>query len=116
MLQRLFAPALPFAAEEAWSWWHEGSVHVARWPEAGTDGAGQGLALEAISEVLGNVRRAKTEAKLSQRAAVAALDVHGPVEWIAAIEASRDDLAEALTVTTLTVGEADDVVIDVALA
>ena len=75
-----------------------------------------GSSLEAISEVLASVRRAKTEAKLSQRAAVATLDVRGPAEWIAAIEACRDDLVEALTVTTLTVGEADDVDIDVALA
>ena len=37
VLQRLLAPTLPFAAEEAWSWWHDGSVHAARWPE--TDGA-----------------------------------------------------------------------------
>ena len=27
---RLFAPIMPFAAEEAWSWWHDTSVHVAR--------------------------------------------------------------------------------------
>ncbi len=29
-MQRLFAPTLPFAAEESWSWWNESSVHSGR--------------------------------------------------------------------------------------
>ena len=51
--------------------------------------------LGPVSEVLAIVRRAKTEAKLSQRASVDELLVSGPPEAVAAIEACRNDLAEA---------------------
>ncbi len=74
------------------------------------------LSLDPISEVLASVRRVKTEAKVSQRAAVATLDVRGPADWLASIEAARDDLTEALSVTTLTLREADDVTIAATLA
>jgi valyl-tRNA synthetase len=115
-LQRLLAPTLPFAAEEAWSWWHDGSVHAARWPEHDAERGRGDLSLDAVSEVLAKVRRLKTEAQVSQRAAVDTLVVRGPAAWIASIDACRADVTEALTVGTLTLVEADDVAIEATLA
>ena len=76
-LQRMLAPVLPFATEESWSWWHDTSVHNAAWPTP-HDVSDPGVTLDAASEVLALVRRAKTEAKVSQRAAVATLALAGP--------------------------------------
>jgi len=72
-LQRLFAPHIPFATEEVWSWWQTGSIHRASWPTR-TDLLGGTTAIEstealldAVCNVLAVIRRTKTEAKVSQR-------------------------------------------------
>jgi valyl-tRNA synthetase len=89
-LQRLLAPVLPFVTAEAWSWWHDGSVHRAPWPEAAApDGADPRL-LEVSSRVLAAVRGAKSTAKVGMRTEVprvvvtAAPEVHPLVEAVAA--------------------------------
>jgi valyl-tRNA synthetase len=111
-LQRLLAPTLPFAAEEVWSWWHDGSVHVEPWPEAtGAAGDEPEVDLDAISEILGRVRRAKTEAKVSQRATVSRLVIRTPSGR--AVEPAQDDLVDALTVTELEVVDAEELDVDV---
>ena len=113
-LTRLLAPTLPFASEEAWSWWHERSVHAATWPvPAGvTD---PGLDLDAVSEVLQRVRRAKTEAKRSQRSEVARVVVGAPAAAQPALEAAAADLTDALTIGELAIEPADAIGVAVEL-
>jgi valyl-tRNA synthetase len=75
---RLFAPILPYVTEEVWSWWQEGSVHRAAWPVAGElPAGGDPVVLAATSDVLRQVRRAKSAAKVSMRAEVERAAVRG---------------------------------------
>ena len=76
------------------------------------------LDLDAVSEVLGRVRRTKTEAKVSQRAAVERLGIDhaGGSRATAAIEAARADLVDALTIRELTITTGDGWVVDAAMA
>lgn len=80
VLLRLFAPYLPFATEEVWSWTHEGSIHTASWPTAddlGVAAEPSGL-LGLVSEALIGIRRAKTDAKASQKTDVVSATIAGP--------------------------------------
>jgi valyl-tRNA synthetase len=101
VLQRLLAPMLPFATEEVWSWWQSGSIHRTNWPTSNETLAGctankDGLAeLDAIYVVLAAVRRAKTEAKVSQRAEVAKLNVTSDAKTLNVIRTNIDDLRNA---------------------
>jgi valyl-tRNA synthetase len=102
---RLFAPFLPFVTEEVWSWWQEGSVHRAAWPEpaealaaagAGTGApeAGSGT-LEAASGAIAAVRAAKSGAHVSMRAPVRELVVAARREQLDALEAVLPDVEAA---------------------
>ncbi|MBI5161454.1 MAG: valine--tRNA ligase [Micrococcales bacterium] len=74
---RLLAPVLAFATEEVWSWTHDGSVHTAAWPEPAGDSERSGL-LAAVSAALVGIRRAKTDAKASQKTPVLRARLEGP--------------------------------------
>jgi len=117
VLLRLFAPFMPFVTEEAWSWWQDGSVHATTWPSAGSgDGADAGdpAVLATAAAVLGQVRKAKTAAKLSIRAEAARVVVRGPDE--AAVRASEPDLRAAGNITDFVFEPAAELETEVTLA
>ena len=104
-LQRLFAPMLPFVTEEVWSWWKDGSIHNAPWPTAGELGATGDDILDPVCEVLAVIRRAKTEAKTSQRTPVTNATVTADAAYIAAVKLGQADLIDAGTVEKLVFAE-----------
>jgi valyl-tRNA synthetase len=102
---RLFAPFLPFVTEEVWSWWQEGSVHTARWPSASelrlVGGDGDPAVLAAASSVIGAIRKAKSDAKVSMRTEVASVIVRGSEEALAPLRQVVTDVAAAGRVNRL---------------
>jgi valyl-tRNA synthetase len=94
-LLRLFAPFLPFVTEEVWSWWQSGSVHAARWPSSAGLGGGDPGFLDTASAAIAAVRKAKSDARLSMRADVAALVFSGDPAAVAALAAVLADVRAA---------------------
>ncbi|MFD4957412.1 valine--tRNA ligase [Microbacterium sp. NPDC058389] len=91
-LLRLLAPVLSFATEESWSWFNDGSVHTAPWPVAPDEEWGDPAVLSVVGEALIGVRRAKTEAKVSQKAEVARAVIAGPAASLDLIKLAEGDL------------------------
>jgi valyl-tRNA synthetase len=104
-LLRLLAPFLPFVTEEVWSWFRDGSVHRAAWPDPGevrTLAGGVGPAgLEVAGEVIAAIRRAKSEAKLSMRAEVGSVLVRGDPASLQVLGGVADDVRAAGRVGSL---------------
>jgi valyl-tRNA synthetase len=124
--QRLFAPFLPFVAEEVWSWWQEGSVHRAAWPDAnelwgelGEEGNGrvrEDTALAVAADVLREVRKAKSQAQRPMRAPVARVVVHDTAERLSALELGEEDLRQAGAIERIDTAEAEELAVEVELA
>ena len=105
-LVRMFAPVLPFATEEIWSWWQEGSVHQASWPTAPA-GDGDVTLLPLAGSVIAAVRRAKTDAKVSMRTAVETLSVTAPADVLEGFAGVAEDVRIAGVVNTVATQEGE---------
>ncbi|WP_460795071.1 valine--tRNA ligase [Microbacterium sp. GXF0217] len=109
-LLRLLAPVVSFATEEAWSWFEEGSIHTAAWPEA-RDAGGDPAVLAAASAALIGIRRAKTEAKASQKTPVARAVVAAPAATISALRAAAGDLQAVGRIAELSLVEGEELAV-----
>ena len=94
---RLFAPFLPYVTEEVWSWWKEGSVHLAAWPLASEFESltGDPIVLDVTAEVLSQVRRVKSDAKVSMKAPLQVLVLTDSADRIDKVRAAGTDLVDA---------------------
>ncbi len=127
VFQRLLAPFLPFVAEEVWSWWQVGSIHLAGWPDveelaAAVGGAQSDTpaleddALAVAADVLKEVRKAKSEARRPMRAPVKRVVVHDSVERLSALELGSGDLSRAGSIEALEPVVGEEFAVEVELA
>jgi valyl-tRNA synthetase len=124
VFQRLLAPFLPFVCEEVWSWWQEGSIHRAQWPEAGdlaemsagSETERELVALEVTAELLSEVRKAKSQARRPMRAPVTRVVVCDTAERLDALELGAGDLCLAGSIETLQPMLAEEFSVEVELA
>jgi valyl-tRNA synthetase len=108
---RLLAPFLPFATEEAWSWWQDGSIHRAPWPDAdelvAQASPGDDSVLVAAAAAIGAIRKARSQAQLPTKSPVPVLTIAGAQPDLDAIAAASLDVRSAGRVTELELLTAD---------
>ncbi len=99
VLLRLFAPIMPFVTEEVWSWWQDGSVHRASWPDPdelrSLATGGDPAVLATAGWVIGAARKAKSEAKKGMRTPLARLAVFAPASQLSLVKLAATDIAAA---------------------
>lgn len=120
VLQRLFAPFLPFVAEEGWSWWMSTSVHSERWPTAAElrlqAGEQQNARmLDLCGRILHAVRRAKSDVGLSMKSPVTCVNVSGGEETLRSLALVGQDIKDAGHITEIIVLDGNDQSIEVIL-
>jgi valyl-tRNA synthetase len=114
ILDRMFAPYLPFVTEEVWSWWQPGSVHAAAWPSveeiarlapADPDAL---TALEQAIEVIGDIRRQRSLEQRPVKARIAEAIVRWNGDAIRRLREVEIDLQSAAGVDRFVFDEGAD--------
>jgi valyl-tRNA synthetase len=113
ILLRLFAPYLPFATDEVWSWWKDGSIHRASWPTAAEalaplDGKEDLAAAQAhlyATQVLVDVRRGRSALVNAPKARAKVVKVMAPGDKATLLRAVELDLKSAAAIDTLDLDE-----------
>jgi valyl-tRNA synthetase len=105
---RLLAPYLPFATEEAWSWWKSGTVHRAPWPTRHELTALTGTVSEDdrqtwiyARQLLGEVRKRRSEAKQALKVPIVRAVIADAPERLARLDAIDADLRSALRIDVI---------------
>jgi len=115
-LHRLLAPFLPFTCEEAWSWWMDGSVHVAAWPDAAAiraaAGDGDPAALDVAGAVLGELRGAKSAAKVGMKATIERAVVTDTAARLELLREVLGDVGQAGRVDAFELTDGDEFTVD----
>ena len=117
VLHRLFAPHLPFVTAEVWSWWRDGSVHRASWPEMAAAIPDSERDVYAVAaDVLGAVRKSKSDAKRSLRTDVVRVTVRDTEARLASLALGADDVRAAGRIASLETEPSDELGVEVELA
>jgi valyl-tRNA synthetase len=99
VLLRLFAPFVPYVTEEVWSWWRYGSVHRSTWPTpyelTRVAPEGDPALLDLAGEALRQVRKAKSDRKLSMKAEIPLAEALGPAALLEQLALVEGDLKAA---------------------
>ena len=111
---RLFAPFLPFATDEVWSWWQTdaGSIHRASWPKPedlteGLDPSNLSV-LELAKEALFGLRKAKSDEKVSMKAAVDSATLVSPAAVLTTLKLLEADSKAVGKIADLVFEEGDE--------
>lgn len=111
---RLFAPFIPFATEEAWSWFMDSSVHLASWPTSAEvlgDWTSRKPLLTHAGQVISLIRGAKTGAKVSQKTPISVARIAIPDSLQQMLEDAVDDICSVGRIEQLMLQTADELAI-----
>jgi valyl-tRNA synthetase len=111
VMLRLFAPFLPYATDEVWSWWQNTpTIHREAWPttaELSDIPATHDGLLDLAATALFGVRKAKSDAKVSMKAEVASATLRTPK--VDATKLIEGDIKAVGRIAELTITAGDEV-------